>query len=310
MNETRQFSHYTSRIYQNHRPHRRRFRPGRSGPAPRPRRRAATSSKWPWSAAAAAAPAPPTMPWPPKAARSSSWPWPTSSRTGSTTATRASTKEQRRPGGCAAGPQVHRLRRLQEGDGLPEAGRHCDLDHAAGVPLGAFRLRHREGPERVHGEAGDGGRPDQPQDAQAGRGGGGQEPEGRRGSDVPSQPGAAGTAQAHPGRRNRRHHPHARLPDARAGRARPSQTKWPGDPSELLWQIQHFHSFLWASGGCYSDFYIHHHRPSLLDEERLAGQGPGAGRTPLQAQTPTACPTWTRTSIPIRWNTPLPTAPR
>ena len=34
--------------------------------------------------------------------------------------------------------------------------------------------------------------------------------------------------------------------------------KWPGRPSELLWQIQHFHSFLWASGGCYSDFYIHH----------------------------------------------------
>jgi len=35
-------------------------------------------------------------------------------------------------------------------------------------------------------------------------------------------------------------------------------TRWPGDSSELLWQIQHFHSFLWASGGCYSDFYIHH----------------------------------------------------
>lgn len=35
--------------------------------------------------------------------------------------------------------------------------------------------------------------------------------------------------------------------------------KWPGgEPNELLWQIQHFHSFLWASGGCYSDFYIHH----------------------------------------------------
>ncbi len=32
----------------------------------------------------------------------------------------------------------------------------------------------------------------------------------------------------------------------------------PGDMSELLWQIRHFHSFLWASGGCYSDFYIHH----------------------------------------------------
>jgi predicted dehydrogenase len=35
-------------------------------------------------------------------------------------------------------------------------------------------------------------------------------------------------------------------------------TKWPGQPSELLWQISRFHSFLWASGGCYSDFYIHH----------------------------------------------------
>jgi predicted dehydrogenase len=35
-------------------------------------------------------------------------------------------------------------------------------------------------------------------------------------------------------------------------------TKWPGNPGELLWQIQRFHSFLWASGGCYSDFYIHH----------------------------------------------------
>jgi len=35
-------------------------------------------------------------------------------------------------------------------------------------------------------------------------------------------------------------------------------TKWPGNPSELMWQIQRFHSFLWASGGCYSDFYIHH----------------------------------------------------
>ncbi|HEV7869149.1 MAG TPA: Gfo/Idh/MocA family oxidoreductase, partial [Chthoniobacteraceae bacterium] len=34
--------------------------------------------------------------------------------------------------------------------------------------------------------------------------------------------------------------------------------KWPGTPSELLWQISRFHSFLWASGGCFSDFYIHH----------------------------------------------------
>jgi predicted dehydrogenase len=35
-------------------------------------------------------------------------------------------------------------------------------------------------------------------------------------------------------------------------------TKWPGKPSELLWQIKRFHSFIWASGGCFSDFYIHH----------------------------------------------------
>jgi predicted dehydrogenase len=33
--------------------------------------------------------------------------------------------------------------------------------------------------------------------------------------------------------------------------------KWPGQPSELLWQIQNFHSFIWASGGCFNDFYIH-----------------------------------------------------
>jgi predicted dehydrogenase len=30
-----------------------------------------------------------------------------------------------------------------------------------------------------------------------------------------------------------------------------------GDLSELLWQIKRFHSFLWASGGAYSDFFIH-----------------------------------------------------
>jgi predicted dehydrogenase len=31
----------------------------------------------------------------------------------------------------------------------------------------------------------------------------------------------------------------------------------PADISELLYQVQRFHSFLWASGGCYSDFLIH-----------------------------------------------------
>jgi predicted dehydrogenase len=35
----------------------------------------------------------------------------------------------------------------------------------------------------------------------------------------------------------------------------------PGPPagtSELLWQVKRFHNFLWASGGIYSDYYIHH----------------------------------------------------
>jgi predicted dehydrogenase len=31
----------------------------------------------------------------------------------------------------------------------------------------------------------------------------------------------------------------------------------PPDISDLRYQVQRFHSFLWASGGCYSDFYIH-----------------------------------------------------
>src|SRR5262245_28465658 len=31
----------------------------------------------------------------------------------------------------------------------------------------------------------------------------------------------------------------------------------PADENELMFQIRRFHSFLWASGGCYSDFYIH-----------------------------------------------------
>ncbi len=35
-------------------------------------------------------------------------------------------------------------------------------------------------------------------------------------------------------------------------------TKWNGEGSELLWQISRFHGFLWASGGGYSDFNIHH----------------------------------------------------
>lgn len=32
----------------------------------------------------------------------------------------------------------------------------------------------------------------------------------------------------------------------------------PDDVSHLEYQIRRFHSFLWASGGCFNDFYIHH----------------------------------------------------
>lgn len=36
---------------------------------------------------------------------------------------------------------------------------------------------------------------------------------------------------------------------------------YPGPPegmSELLWQCKRFHNFIWASGGVFSDFYVHH----------------------------------------------------
>ena len=32
----------------------------------------------------------------------------------------------------------------------------------------------------------------------------------------------------------------------------------PGPMSDLMYQISKFHSFIWLSGGCFSDFYIHH----------------------------------------------------
>jgi predicted dehydrogenase len=37
-----------------------------------------------------------------------------------------------------------------------------------------------------------------------------------------------------------------------------SDNTLPGKPNELRWQISRFHSFLWASGGGFSDFNIHH----------------------------------------------------
>ena len=56
------------------------------------------------------------------------------------------------------------------------------------------------------------------------------------------------------------------------------------EKSELLWQIRRFHSFIWASGGLFSDFYIHQ-----IDEcSWMKGSWPvkaqaNGGRRPPQA---------------------------
>ena len=63
--------------------------------------------------------------------------------------------------------------------------------------------------------------------------------------------------QAHQGRPDRRHHHAAGLPHDRPGRLGVHRARSPTSISELLYQIQQFHSFLWASGGCFSDFLIH-----------------------------------------------------
>ena len=67
----------------------------------------------------------------------------------------------------------------------------------------------------------------------------------------------AGAFRPHQGGRDRRHH-RCCGPIARRDRlAQPFVPPKPGDISELLYQIRKFHGFLWASGGCYSDFLIH-----------------------------------------------------
>jgi predicted dehydrogenase len=53
----------------------------------------------------------------------------------------------------------------------------------------------------------------------------------------------------------------------------------PGKPSELLWQISRFHSFIWASGGGYSDFNIHH-----IDHLCWMKSPPGKELWPVKAQ--------------------------
>jgi len=53
----------------------------------------------------------------------------------------------------------------------------------------------------------------------------------------------------------------------------------PGKPSELMWQISRFHSFIWASGGGYSDFNIHH-----IDHLCWLKSPPGKDLWPVKAQ--------------------------
>jgi len=53
----------------------------------------------------------------------------------------------------------------------------------------------------------------------------------------------------------------------------------PGKPSELMWQISRFHSFIWASGGGYSDFNVHH-----IDHLCWMKSPPGQFLWPVKAQ--------------------------
>ena len=85
-------------------------------------------------------------------------------------------------------------------------------------------------------------------------------------------------------------------------------TRRPEGMDELLWQISRFHSFLWASGGCFSDYYIHN-----IDESCWMKNAGRCRRRPAAAgiSGPTrraSC--WsTRTSTATRSSTRSSTAP-
>jgi predicted dehydrogenase len=51
----------------------------------------------------------------------------------------------------------------------------------------------------------------------------------------------------------------------------------PGNISELLYQIKKFHGFLWASGGCYSDFLIHNIDECCWMKDAWPVQAKGSG---------------------------------
>src|ERR1700709_2421340 len=55
-----------------------------------------------------------------------------------------------------------------------------------------------------------------------------------------------------------------------------------GHGSEVEYQIRRFHSFLWASGGCYSDFYIHVIDHSCWMKKAWPVKGQAIGGRPLR----------------------------
>ena len=73
--------------------------------------------------------------------------------------------------------------------------------------------------------------------------------------------------------------------------------------SELLYQIQNFHGFLWASGGCYSDFLIHNIDECCWMKDAWPVKAMAAAAAII------ATTTSIRTSTTTRSNTPSPTAP-
>ena len=111
-----------------------------------------------------------------------------------------------------------------------------------------------------------------------------EEPQGGRGPHVPALPGPRQELHAADrGGRDRRADRPAGLPHARPDRLLRSGPK-PAGTSELLYQIQRFHSFLWASGGCFSDFNIHSIDECCWMKNAWPVQGPGPRRPALSGR--------------------------
>ena len=129
----------------------------------------------------------------------------------------------------------------------------------------------------------DGRRPDVPPDAQAGRRGGGEEPQGGRGLDVASQPARCSNCISASRTAKSATSSDARLPDARPDRV--GVLAKDGRAAERIAVADSTVPQLPLGQRRLLQRLLHpHHRPLLLDEERLAGQGPGAGRPPLSPE--------------------------